>query len=138
MSKANGKCNRCQGTGFRDTPVAHMGIPGLCYGCNGAGTYEAFAAVQAAAAKAKKEADAFNAAYAMVNEIAEANGGFDHVNREIRGVIRAMVSPFTTQDYAKARGIDTKAAWIELCRAGRGKVCPVIGADLKPVGWTNQ
>lgn len=31
-------CTRCKGTGFRNTPVAHMGVPGLCYGCDGKGT----------------------------------------------------------------------------------------------------
>ena len=28
-------CLRCKGTGFRNTPVVHLGVPGLCYGCNG-------------------------------------------------------------------------------------------------------
>lgn len=138
MTKANGKCNRCKGTGFRDTPVAHMGIPGLCYGCNGAGTYEAFAAVQEAARKAKAYNDAFDAAYKMVNEVAERNGGFNHIDRDNRAIVRGMVAPFTSADYAKVRGIDVKAAFIELCRMGRGRVCPVLGDDLKPVGWTNE
>lgn len=31
-------CNRCSGTGFRNTGVLHLGVPGLCYGCNGSGT----------------------------------------------------------------------------------------------------
>lgn len=138
MTKANGKCNRCKGTGFRDTPVAHMGIPGLCYGCNGVGTYEAFAAVQEAARKAKAFNDAFNAAYMMTNEVAEKNGGRLDLDREGRALFRSMEAPFTSADYAKARGIDVKAAFIELCRIGRGMVCPVIGDDLKPVGWTNK
>lgn len=138
MTKANGKCNRCNGRGFRDTPVMHMGIPGLCYGCNGVGTYEAFAAIQAEARKAKLFNDAFYVAYAMTNDIAEKNGGMLHLDRDCRAILRAMVSPFTSADYAKARGIDCKAAFIELCRVGRGKVCPVIGDDLKPVGWTNE
>lgn len=30
-------CKRCNGTGMRNTPVAHLGVPGLCYGCNGSG-----------------------------------------------------------------------------------------------------
>lgn len=138
MTKANGKCNRCQGKGFRDTPVAHLGIPGLCYGCDGVGTYEAFAAIQEAARKAKKINDAFYVAYTMTNEIAEKNGGSLQLDRETRAIFRSMVSPFTSADYAKARGIDDRAAFIELCRIGRGKVCPVIGDDLKPIGWTNQ
>jgi len=30
-------CKRCNGSGFRSTPVLHLGVPGLCYGCNGSG-----------------------------------------------------------------------------------------------------
>ena len=30
-------CKRCSGSGFRSTPVLHLGVPGLCYGCNGSG-----------------------------------------------------------------------------------------------------
>lgn len=138
MSKANGKCNRCSGKGMRDTPVVHMGVPGLCYGCNGAGTYEAFAAVQEAARQAKAVNDAFNVAYAMTNEVAEKNGGRLNLDREGRRVVGAMVAPFSSADYAKVRGIDTKAAFIELCRIGRHLVCPVVGDDLKIVGWTNE
>lgn len=138
MTKANGKCNRCNGKGFRDTPVSHLGIPGLCYGCDGAGTYEAFAKVQEAAHKAKKINDAFMVAYSMTNDVAEANGGSLHLDKEARAVFRAMVSPFSSADYAKARGIANKEAFIELCRIGRGKVCPVIGDDLSVIGWTNQ
>jgi hypothetical protein len=138
MSKANGKCNRCNGRGFRDTPVLHMGVPGLCYGCNGAGTYEAFAAVQEAARKAKAINDAFSAAYAKTNEVAENNGGRLNLDRDGRRLVQSMIAPFSSADYAKARGIDTKTAFIELCRIGRHLVCPVVGEDLKIIGWTNK
>ncbi|MFN9295644.1 MAG: hypothetical protein ACK6EB_46820 [Planctomyces sp.] len=30
-------CTRCNGTGLKNTGVVHMGVPGLCYGCNGSG-----------------------------------------------------------------------------------------------------
>ena len=30
-------CKRCNGSGFRNTPVAHLGVSGLCFGCNGSG-----------------------------------------------------------------------------------------------------
>ena len=30
-------CLRCKGTGFRSTPVVHLGVAGLCFGCNGRG-----------------------------------------------------------------------------------------------------
>lgn len=138
MSKADGKCNRCKGTGFRDTPVFHLGVPGLCYGCDGAGTYEAYVAKKAATKLAKIQNDAFDAAYRFVNDIAEKNGGRLTLDREGRRLVRSMTSPFTSHDYAVMRGIDDKAAFIELCRIGRHIVCPVIGPDLKPVGWTNE
>lgn len=31
-------CMRCKGTGYRNCPVLHLGVPGLCYGCDGSGT----------------------------------------------------------------------------------------------------
>ena len=31
-------CLRCKGKGFRNTPVVHLGVPGLCFGCDGSGT----------------------------------------------------------------------------------------------------
>ena len=31
-------CLRCKGKGFRNTPVVHLGVVGLCYGCDGSGT----------------------------------------------------------------------------------------------------
>ncbi len=30
-------CKRCNGTGLKNTGVTHLGVPGLCYGCNGSG-----------------------------------------------------------------------------------------------------
>ena len=30
-------CVRCNGTGMKSTSVIHLGVPGLCYGCNGSG-----------------------------------------------------------------------------------------------------
>ena len=30
-------CLRCKGKGFKSTPVAHLGVAGLCYGCDGKG-----------------------------------------------------------------------------------------------------
>jgi hypothetical protein len=51
-------CSRCKGTGFfrASAGVAHNGVPGLCYGCDGAGTREAqIAKIEAEKAKAQKE-----------------------------------------------------------------------------------
>ena len=28
-------CTRCNGTGMLNTPVVHLGVPGLCFGCDG-------------------------------------------------------------------------------------------------------
>jgi hypothetical protein len=30
-------CTRCEGTGNKNTGVLHLGVPGLCFGCNGSG-----------------------------------------------------------------------------------------------------
>ncbi len=30
-------CLRCKGKGFKSTPVVHLGVVGLCYGCDGKG-----------------------------------------------------------------------------------------------------
>ena len=30
-------CTRCSGTGRKNTGVLHLGVPGLCYDCDGAG-----------------------------------------------------------------------------------------------------
>jgi hypothetical protein len=30
-------CKACRGTGKKSTPVLHLGVPGLCYQCDGAG-----------------------------------------------------------------------------------------------------
>lgn len=51
------KCSRCKGTGFfrASAGVLHYGVPGLCWGCNGAGTREAQIAIQAKM-KSEKEA----------------------------------------------------------------------------------
>ena len=138
MSKADGNCNRCHGTGFRDSPRAHLGVPGLCFGCDGIGTYSAFEARRAAARKKKIENAAYDKFYNMVNEVAEKNGGMLNVSRERRATLRNMSVPFTTVEYAIAAGITPQEAWVELCRIGRGKACPVIGPDLKPIGWTNM
>lgn len=138
MSKADGNCNRCRGTGFRDTPVAHLGVPGLCFACDGVGTYEAMAIKNEASRKAKKIDKAFLEAYQMVNGIAEKNGGFKTLPRDRRKVLRSLVSPFSTQQYAEAVGITAREAWIELCCTSRGVVCPSIGEDLKASGWTTS
>jgi hypothetical protein len=31
-------CNRCSGSGLKSTSVVHLGVPGLCFGCDGSGT----------------------------------------------------------------------------------------------------
>ncbi|QSY98623.1 hypothetical protein J2J97_32485 (plasmid) [Rhizobium bangladeshense] len=138
MTKANGKCNRCAGKGLRDTPVVHLGIPGLCYGCDGVGTYEAMMVVKERGAKIKAEADAYLAAAATVDKVKAENGGQIHLPRDRRVAMRSLKVPFKTADYAQAVGLSVKDAWIELCRVSRGVVTPYIGADLKPAGWTYE
>jgi len=47
-------CKACRGTGKKSTPVLHLGVPGLCYQCDGAGEQVRVSAeqVQLAAEKA--------------------------------------------------------------------------------------
>src|SRR5262245_42427933 len=62
MTKANGKCNRCSGTGFRNCAQAHLGVPGLCFDCDGSGRYEDQARRKAEVAAHKKAEDRRRAA----------------------------------------------------------------------------
>jgi hypothetical protein len=141
VTKLNGTCNRCKGTGFRSTPVLHLGIPGLCYGCDGDGTYDTFAAKRVAEREAKKRNDAFSDAYNMVEVVKSANGGQITLGREKRLILRQLGvgrKVFRTKDYAEAVGITEREAWVELCRTSRGHVCPNLGDDLKPNGWVTE
>lgn len=45
-------CRRCGGTGNVKSPVVHMGIPGLCYKCDGAGVLVLVSAATLRAAQA--------------------------------------------------------------------------------------
>jgi hypothetical protein len=133
MSKANGKCNRCQGSGFRDTPVAHLGVPGLCYGCNGDGSYKTFAA-NVAATKARKIATAKEtAALGKVWATRETNRR-DRMSRELRVWARSS-GTFTTKDFAEAHGMECKEAWIVLC-CSYPAVGPAFNDQSEAIGWT--
>lgn len=141
MTKLNGKCNRCQGRGFRDTPVAHLGIPGLCYGCDGDGTYTTFARKNVEARIQKKKTDAFFEAYNMVEKVKLENGGQITLERDKRQLLRKLGSSgkvFSTKDYAEVTGLSMKEAWIELCRCSRGFVCPSLDENLNPNGWVTE
>lgn len=64
---ATRKCNRCGGKGNLQCRAAHLGMPGLCYDCNGAGVvpqdfYKDRRAAQVAAKADAAERDAFYAA----------------------------------------------------------------------------
>lgn len=55
MSDKTKTCNRCKGTGFwGETPVCHLGVPGLCVKCDGKGFQRFFTAEEVLAEQLKK------------------------------------------------------------------------------------
>lgn len=130
-------CQRCAGKGFRQTPVVHNGVPGLCYGCDGDGT-RATQLAKRAAEKARAALDQlYVEAQARTNAVREANGGCAHPHRERRKAAydrfgNAVV--FTTEEYAAHFGIAKADAWVELCRWA--SVYPRVNRETKEVdGW---
>ena len=57
-------CKRCNGTGMRNTGVVHLGVPGLCYGCNGSGVLR-FLSGEDVAAKVTKQVESHRAELAQ-------------------------------------------------------------------------
>lgn len=139
---ASEKCTRCRGTGYwsRSHPRTHLGVPGLCFDCDGDGTRETQLAKKNAAAAAKAltpkqdpiriKIDAVNR---MVWDICQANGGVAFPPSD-RPFPFKKLEVFTTEDYARATGLTKKEAWIELCR-WRDVVYPALDHDGNPVGW---
>lgn len=120
MSKLDGKCNRCSGRGIRDCAQAHLGVPGLCFDCNGSGSY-ADQAKERAARRAHKAIEARRRAATqpaydkiwVVRNNAEALG-FPRASREQRTWFRSA-GVFSTQAFADAFGLDLRDAWNVLC-----------------------
>lgn len=66
-------CIRCGGTGLKTTGVIHLGVPGLCYGCNGSGTQ---VWVDVALVTAEKQAARDRHIAELTQNIAECAEGF--------------------------------------------------------------
>jgi hypothetical protein len=130
-------CKRCGGKGFRHTPVAHLGVPGLCYDCDGDGT-RATQLKKRAAEKARKALDQlYIDAQAKTYAVREANGGAQHPPRDRRHAAYELfgaVVVFTTDEYATSFRLSKTEAWIELCRWTA--VYPRVNLETKQVdGW---
>ncbi len=129
-------CSRCKGTGTRNCARAHLGVPGLCFDCNGDGTK----ATQLATKAAEKESKRLNAIQLAVSakiwEVREANGGSAIPPRERRHEVYKVfenVRGFSTQDYADRFDLTKAEAWVELCRWAM--VYPYFVGE-SAVGWT--
>lgn len=143
MTKANGKCNRCSGRGFRDCAQAHLGVPGLCFDCNGSGRYEDQAATKAAA-RASKIAEAKLRAitqpvYDKIWEVRRnaKDFGYPHASRDQRVWFR-QAGTFSTQDFADAWGLAKVDAWRLLCCSYPDVGIVVDHEAGKVVGWARE
>ena len=65
-------CTRCNGTGLKNTGVLHLGVPGLCYGCDGSGVQ---VLVDAAAITAELQKARDRHIAELQNSIAECEAG---------------------------------------------------------------
>ena len=65
-------CTRCNGTGIKSTGVVHLGVPGLCYGCDGSGL-QVWVDAAAITAELQKARDRHIAE--LQNSIAECEAG---------------------------------------------------------------
>lgn len=133
MSKADGKCNKCKGKGLVDAPVLHFGVPGLCYRCDGAGTYEAEAANKAKARQAKAEAAEYQVVMEKVWAVKKAIGNRHPLTQgfEARKVLRDAIGKgqvTSTRQVAAALGVTPREAFDGLC-AFYPQACPTKAAD---------
>jgi hypothetical protein len=136
MTKANGNCNRCSGRGMRDTPVVHLGVPGLCYGCDGDGTYATYAKKVADGKKQKALMLAQQVVMAKVWEgrlEAEALGMKNDRSKETWAWIKEHRG-FSTKEFAEAKGLSCKEAWLTLCLK-YPSVGPVWDEAGAATGW---
>lgn len=133
MTKANGHCNRCSGKGSRVTPVVHLGVPGLCYGCDGDGSYETFARKRAEAKIAKAVAIKQQVPLAKIWEVRLANPEVRSLDREAR-IWTRWAGVFSTAEFAEAHLMTKAEAWIKLC-ASYPTVGPAYDNDGEVTGW---
>lgn len=120
MTKANGKCNRCSGTGTRNCARTHHGVPGLCFDCNGSGLYADQAASKATRRDVKQIEDrrreATQPLYDKIWAVrhAAASLGFPSPTYDQRRWFMTA-GVFSTCDFAKAFGLSKLDAWNLLC-----------------------
>ena len=131
-------CLRCKGTGFRSTPVAHMGIPGLCYGCDGKGTqrwvskeqlnarlarsWDRDFAVQEREGKELADLVAFWEIFQGWQEDRETEGKFAKLSRRLGRKLRYAQKDL---DYARTHWAECKQAQREQKQAKRGQWEPL-------------
>ena len=130
-------CTRCNGSGFRDTPRAHLDIPGLCFDCDGDGTREtqlrSHANRKETLRRSKLQAVKCAPIEKKIWDTRSANRIPYSLVRE-RWPAIVELKQFTTQQYADRVGISKAAAWVELCCNNR--VYVAWSPEYDPIGWT--
>lgn len=123
-------CSRCKGTGFHTKAVVHLGVPGLCYGCDGHGTRAAQLAKRAAekanaerlavelvAFKAKTLNDEKIKALAAYDAHEMGFIGLRKRDRRINDAINECLKlGFTKEDFASYRVTDEVEVMLEIDR----------------------
>lgn len=130
-------CTRCSGRGFRDTPVAHLNVPGLCFDCNGDGTRET-QLISHASRKESRRLERLRAAKCgpieqKIWDTRNSNRVAHDLHYQRLSVLKEL-GKFTTQDYADRLGISKSEAWVELCCNAR--VYVNWSKDYDAIGWT--
>lgn len=128
---------------MRNCAQAHLGVPGLCFDCDGSGRYEDQAAAKAERRHIKGNQDRQRAAtqpiydkvWAVRNNAKAL--GFPHPSREQREWFR-QAGVFATQSFADAFGLTKQDAWNLLCCS-----YPKVGlfydeAANKVLGWASE
>jgi hypothetical protein len=130
-------CTRCSGSGFRDTPRAHLNIPGLCFDCHGDGTRATQLKTQADRKESIRREKLRQQRCAPIEQKVWNTRNTNRVAHDlhiVRWPIVKEMGQFTTQEYADKCGITKTQAWIELCC--NNKVYVNWSQDFEPVGWT--
>lgn len=139
------KCTRCRGKGLIDTPVLHLGVPGLCYACDGKGTRAAQAANRERDRKIKAHHEACLKVYDACWKIREEFGELDYrMSRSMRDAMWSVAKSlppsdeypvFTTDEFAEMFGLTRREAFNTLCQMIPAVSTKVDAETLQPVGW---
>jgi hypothetical protein len=130
-------CTRCDGSGVRNTPRAHLGVPGLCFDCHGDGTRQTQLITQAGRKEARRLERLRAIKCGPIEQRIWATRNANHVANDLhyqRLAVLQALGRFTTQEYADRLGITKTAAWIELCCNRR--VYVNWSRDFEALGWT--